>query len=392
MRSLTAATRGIRPFATRIAAIGLFAAGLAHCSATANRGEPNASVSTPAVVGQPTASAATIDTTSVAAAPPAQATAEREHTIVLSTIADNPQEEEDKDNEAKDFIPFMLDHLRSFGITNVKIVYARNPGVLAQYMRQGKIDMYDESPFSSYVEHRLSGADEVILNRWKNGNEKFGGVIYSNRSGSVRSLDDLKGKLMVFRGDTSTTQYFLEKAFLANKGYKLTEKASLTEPIAPNEIGYYFAWFSRDKEVEDLMDGVAGASGNSDEFIDQLLGHDGVAGGKARHPRAGKPQTNKDDLRIIARTPQVLRRIVTIRSSMAPALKQAIKDLLLSMDKTPEGQAVLRTYGPSARFAAVDDHDAYAGIADQGNVVEEEVRKFATLKGGYPSPVKRPVD
>jgi ABC-type phosphate/phosphonate transport system substrate-binding protein len=305
--------------------------------------------------------------------------APREATLILSTIADNPQEEKDKDTEAVQFLPYLASHLRAYGITSAKLVYCHSPAEMAQWMKEGKVDLFDESPFASYLENRLSGgADEVILNRWKNANEKFGGVLFTKADGPITKLDDLKGKLVAFRGDTSTTQYFLQRALLAAQGYKLVEVAQTTEKVKPNEIGFYFAWSSRDKVTEDVMDGTAAAGGNSDEFIDKLLGHFGTEeGGRARHPRAGLPEIHKEQLRILARTPLAMRRIVTIRKALDPKLKAAVKDLLLAMDSTPEGQAVLKSFGPAKRFTAIDAATAYAGIADQGALIEDAVKKFS---------------
>lgn len=312
-------------------------------------------------------------------APTTPLEAPRQETLILATIADNPQEEKDKDAEAVQLLPYLASHLRTYGITSAKLVYCHSPAEMAQWMKDGKVDLFDESPFASYIENRLSGgADEVILNRWKNANEKFGGVLFTKADGPITKLDDLKGKLVAFRGDTSTTQYFLQRVFLANQGYKLVEVAQPTEKVKPDEIGFYFAWSSRDKVTEDVMDGVAAAGGNSDEFIDKLLGHFGSEeGGKARHPRAGVPQIQKEQLRILARTPLAMRRIVTIRKALDPKLKAAIKELLLAMDSNPEGQAVLKSFGPAKRFTAIDAAAAYAGIADQGALIEDAVKKFS---------------
>ncbi len=311
--------------------------------------------------------------------PPPTTEAPRETTLILATIADNPQEEKDKDAEAVQFLPYLASHLGAYGITSAKLVYCHNPAEMAQWMKDGKVDLYDESPFASFLENHLSGgADEVILNRWKNANEKFGGVLFTKADGPITKLDDLKGKLIAFRGDTSTTQYFLQRVFLAKQGYKLVEVAQQTAKVKPDEIGFYFAWSSRDKVTEDVMDGTAAAGGNSDEFIDKLLGHFGTEeGGRSRHPRAGVPQIQKEQLRILARTPLTMRRIVTIRKALDPKLKAAVKDLLLAMDSNPEGQAVLKTFGPAKRFTAVDAATAYAGIADQGGLVEDEIKKFS---------------
>jgi phosphonate transport system substrate-binding protein len=324
-------------------------------------------------------SPSTTSASSTSPGAPEAGTPEKGITLVWGTIADNPQEEQDKDQEHGAFLAYMTKHLRKYGVTDVKLVYCHNPKEMGEWIRDGKVDIFDESPFGAYLVHHFGQADEPVMNRWKNGNEKFGSVIFSKKDGPIKTLDDLKGKMIVFRGDTSTANYFRPKVFLIQKGYKLVEKKNPHEPVAPDEIGYYFSWTSRDSEVEAVMDGTAAAGGVSDEFVDQLLGKDVGPAGSARHPRDGAPQTKKEDLRILARVPPVLRRVVTLRKSLDPTVKAAIKDLFLEMHKTPEGAAVLATFGPSTRFSIADtDEVAYQGIIDQGELLEQEIERFAT--------------
>ncbi|MEM9460025.1 MAG: PhnD/SsuA/transferrin family substrate-binding protein [Myxococcota bacterium] len=306
---------------------------------------------------------------------------QRAKTLIWGTIADNPTEAADKAGEWTRFLEYVVDNLGSYGIEDSKLVFCHSPGEMADWMRDGKVDLFDESPFAAYLVNQIGHVDEPLLNRWKNGNEKFGSVIFASAKGGIDSLDDLLGKMVVFRGDTSTTQYFLPKAFLVEKGYTLVEKNKPSDPVGANEVGYYFAWSSRDKQVEDVMDGLAAAGGNSDEFVEQLLGHTGKRGGSARHPRKGTPQAQKSDLRIIARVPGVLRRLVTVRKDLDPELKDALKQMMLHMHETPEGRAVLATFGPASRFTVADTPKvAYAGISDKGALVEAEVEKFSKLR------------
>jgi ABC-type phosphate/phosphonate transport system substrate-binding protein len=294
----------------------------------------------------------------------------REATLIFGTIADNPQEARDKAGEWPAFLAFVKAHLGAVGITETRLVYCHSPGEMAEWMRDGKVDIFDESPFAAYIEARLGGTDEPILNRWKNGNEKFGSVIFASKGGGIDSLDKLKGRRLVFRGDTSTTQYFLPKAFLLDRGYKVVERQP-PQPVASDEIGYYFAWTSRDQEVEDVMNGTAAAGGNSDEFINQLLG-------SPNH----LPGIHKADLKILSTVPGVMRRLVTARSGLDPRVRVALQDLLANMHTTPEGQRVLKSFGRASRFSRVDRETAFVGIAEHSELVDQELQKWREPTGG----------
>ena len=302
----------------------------------------------------------------------------RSSTLIWATITAYPQEEIDKKAEYVRFLPYVAEHMRQYGITDVKLVIGDSPTTVATWLREGKVDFFDESPFSAYIVSRLSGADEPLLNRWKYGTEKFTGVIFTRKKGGVKSLDELKGKMIVLKDPTSTANYFLPKWYLISKGYTVSEKKSLEDQVAPGEIGYVFNMHSRDREVEMVMDGVVAGGGISDEFIEKLLARGSQSNAEARHPRAGAPQTRPEDLRILARTDTTLRRLLTVRKDLDPRVKAAVKDLLLNMHQSPEGQAVLKTYGPSTRFSNADTPEvAYVGIRDKGKLLEDEVARWA---------------
>jgi ABC-type phosphate/phosphonate transport system substrate-binding protein len=143
------------------------------------------------------------------------------------------------------------------------------------------------------------------------------------------------------------------------------------QPVASDEIGYYFAWTSRDQEVEDVMNGTAAAGGNSDEFINQLLGSPDHL-----------PGIHKADLKILATVPGVMRRLVTARSGLDPRVRVALQDLLANMHTTPEGQRVLKSFGRASRFSRVDRETAFVGIAEHSELVDQELQKWREPTGG----------
>lgn len=311
-------------------------------------------------------------------AAPASADPNRDSTLIWVTIAAYPQEDIDKKAEYVQFLPYVAKQMSAFGIKDVKLVIAGGPAEVAAWLRDGKADFFDESPFSSYIVNQLTGADEPFLNRWKYGSEKFTGVLFTKKQGGVSSLDELKGKMIVLKDPTSTANYFLPKAYLLSKGYKLVEKKDLKDPVAPDEIGYYFNNHSRDREIEMVMDGVVAAGGVSNEFLEKLLSKGSDEAAQARHPRPGMPQTRPEDLVVLARGDLALRRLLTVRKNLNPRIKAAVKELLLNMHQTPEGQAILKTYGPSTRFSNADTPEtSYMGIIDKPQaLLQEEIAKF----------------
>jgi ABC-type phosphate/phosphonate transport system substrate-binding protein len=310
---------------------------------------------------------------------------DRASKLVFLTICAYPQEFIDKKAEFVQFMPYVAKNMAAYGIKDVKLVRVGSPSQAAVWLRDGKADFFDESPFSSYLANQLTGADEPFLNRWKYGSEKFTGVIFTKKQGGANSLDGLKGKMIVLKDPTSTANYFLPKWYLISHGYKPVEKKDLKDPVAPDEIGYWFNNHSRDREIEMVMDGVVAAGGVSNEFIEKLLSTGADAAAQARHPRPGAAQAKLDDLRILARGDTALRRLLTVRKALDPRVKAAVKELLLNMHQNPEGQAILKTFGPSTQFSLADTpENAYQGIIDKPKeVLQAEVATWrAEMQAG----------
>jgi phosphonate transport system substrate-binding protein len=69
------------------------------------------------------------------------------------------------------------------------------------------------------------------------------------------------------------------------------------------------------------------------------------------------PEENRAGLIVLGETKNVPRHLVIVRSGMSPVMIEAIKKLLLDIDKTPEGKDILTKFQKTAKF-----DDAPGGI------------------------------
>jgi phosphonate transport system substrate-binding protein len=69
----------------------------------------------------------------------------------------------------------------------------------------------------------------------------------------------------------------------------------------------------------------------------------------------------KSQLRIVDRTIDVPRHVVSHRSDMEPALVQNINNILLNMDKDPEGIKILRDFENSIKYEEIKNKDQLFG-------------------------------
>ncbi len=283
--------------------------------------------------------------------------AERAATIVLGTVdADFAKARK----EYQPFIDYVASSSASLGIKKGTVVVENSPAELAKDIRSGKVDLYFDTLFPAFVVARLTSSDP-ILNRWKNGEENYHSIVYVKKSSGLTTLDGLKGKMLVFQDKGSTSGYFLPKAELLSRGYKLTAKTSSADPVASDEIGYYFASNgSSQTGYDDVVSGKATAAAlNDKELTDFALA----------------AKDSRDNYTILLTTIDVYRQLVIASTYLDPTIKNGIKTLLLSMNKNATGSAVLKDFRKTSKFSdfGADPSSVFAPIKKLTDLVESEI-------------------
>lgn len=247
-------------------------------------------------------------------------------TLVISTI----------NNKIKKFIKryeplarYLEKHLDDSGIDDVDVSINTDSRSLADGLRSGAIDIYIDSPLVLASIARETGL-QPVLRSWKKGVAEYHGVVFVKANSGLRSLDDLRGRIVAFEEPTSTSGYLLPKAELLDGGYQHWKMANTGSRVPPKKIGYQF---SRDDNNTILwvMKGKVDAGVVDSATFEKIA---------ARRP---------SDFRIITRSKSVPRQVVGYRAGLDPALADALTEVLLDMHNTEEGRAVLSKF-KTARF------------------------------------------
>lgn len=240
--------------------------------------------------------------------------------------------------EIKKFLPlasYLAKELQSEGIDQGKVVVAKTVSQMAGLLREGKVDIFIDSPFPTLAASQLSGS-KLLLRRWKKGQGEYHSVIFTRKDSDVNRLEDLKGKMVAFQDPFSTTSYFLPKTMMLQKGLKLALKTDTSESVAPGEVGYVFSiadenimlWVLRKKVI-------AGAIDDS--------GYEKEA------------KSNLNSLKVIEKSNLVPRHIVSYRADLPPKLVTRIKEILTGMDQSEEGKKALKDFESTSKFDAISD-------------------------------------
>lgn len=214
-----------------------------------------------------------------------------------------------------------------------KVIVVKTVDNVTELLREQKLDLYVESPFATALVSRKSGS-VPFLRRWKDGVDKYHSVLFVRKNSSINTLNDFKGKTIVFEDPGSTSGYMLPKAYLIQKGFNVSPFAG------GNNITYVFSeddvniplWITKKKADIGAISNV--------EF-DAL------------------PESVKGELKVIDRTPDVPRHVVSYRSKMDPALVEQVKKILLDMDKDPEGLYILKEFQETKKYDEISQDEVF---------------------------------
>lgn len=275
-------------------------------------------------------------------------------TIVIGTVS------QDVVGAAEEYRPiadYLAEQLAEHSIKAGRVKIASRTTEMAQWMRQGKVDLFIGSPFPAFAVDQLARS-EPLVSRWKKGAEKYHAVIFAKKESGITSPDELKGKTIAFINKDSTSGYLLPKAELLNRGFTLTEVEGPSSQVNPDEIGYYFA-LSDNALVKAVMDNTTSAAAHNESELRILMEKDGEKIG---------------DYIFLLTTADVYRHIVTVNRHLDPAIKEKIRSALLNLHTTPEGQEILQSAKDTTRFSDFDPpQSAYKGIEELVELVEQEI-------------------
>jgi phosphonate transport system substrate-binding protein len=231
------------------------------------------------------------------------------------------------------FLPFaqyLATKLAPFGITEGKVLIARDIPQMAEWLKQGRVDLYIGGPIAAEAASQLAGS-HLLLRRWKMGIKQLKSVIFVRSDSEIKRLEDLLGKTIAFETSFSSVSYLLPKLILIHHGFRVVQKISFTGTVPPNEIGFVFS----------------GDAENTSAWVARRL----VDAGAMGWPRFQQFYAESPvKLRVIYTSFPVPKEVVSVRGDLNPLLIAALRNILLQMNETEEGRKVLRDFQHTSKF------------------------------------------
>lgn len=221
---------------------------------------------------------------------------------------------------------YLAPRLKDMGIERGEVLLAKDNSTGVKYLREGKLDIILETPFSACLYKVEANATPILLVS-RQGVLEYNSVIFVRKDSGIHGLEDLREKTIAFEDPGSTSGYFLPKLSMLAEGLELFEIDSLDSHVPEDRTGYVFAgeelnvstWVYRNK-----VD--AGALSNLDWLDNEE-----------------NPESYREEFEIIYETRKVPRMLVVVREGLDKKLVARIKKELLNMHKTEEGRGALQT-------------------------------------------------
>lgn len=225
---------------------------------------------------------------------------------------------------------YLADHLQEFGITEGKVVIARDIQEMAKLLETGAVDLYIDSPFPSLRVQELVST-RIIARRWKSGDAEYWSVFVALPGSGVESVEDFVGKIVAFEKPHSTSGFVLPAGTLIQRGFTLSEVTGPEATVESDQIGYYFTKNEQNTFVALLRGQVAGAGVSNQDYADL-------------------PEEFRQQIVLIDRTRSVPRQLVSVRQELDQDMMNKITELLIGLDQTEDGRQLLAGLKMTTKF------------------------------------------
>ncbi len=257
-------------------------------------------------------------------------------TLTIGVISDRVQDDILLHQE---MLAYLKDKLPSEYIAEINLLIAQTPEEMIDKVNMKLVDIVFDSPFP--VKLLLESTDlELFMKQWKAGFEKYRSVFFSKRSAGIKSLNDLKGRIIGLERVYSTSGFYLPIKKLEEAGFTLIPVNDLAAEVSENEIGYVL-------------------TGDDENTIYWVLEGKLIAGVTDNISLKQFANMRIKELEIFYETEEVPRYLLLVSKSLDERIKSSLKNVLINMIETEYGTKVMKRFYGTTRFdtLTIADYD-----------------------------------
>jgi phosphonate transport system substrate-binding protein len=255
-------------------------------------------------------------------------TVEQAGKLVIGNIdANNPSE---KIAEFQPLVDYLVDHLGEYGIDEGQVVIAQDTAEMTRLLAEGEVDIFIDAAIPSLIVCS-TGDCQFAMRQWKGGGPELAGVFVTGKESGISSLDDLRGQVIMLEQPHSTVGHILPLATLAELDIPTRRVNDLGATVAEDEVGYYVATGGQ-SSMNLLLSGEIGALAIGERALKRFS------------------EDVQAQVEVFATTEAAPSQLVAFRNGLDPALEAEIRQLMISLEESDDGQAILESLRDTARF------------------------------------------
>ncbi len=254
--------------------------------------------------------------------------------LVLGRISDDPKSHYE---QLKPLLDYVVPRMADVGITEGRILMARDAQQMISYLRRARVDWVTETAGTGMQLQQRAGAEPLLLTE-RGGVMRYHGVFFARKDSGIHSLDDLRGHSIAFQSTASTSAYFAPVVELLDAGKSMQILLSPMDKPGPDSVGYVFAR----------------SESNIAAWVHKGLVDVGVVSNLDWEDPERMPAAFHDDFRIIHRTPDYPRALEMVRGDLDPRVRQRLREVLMQAAEDPEAARALQMFFRTNRFIPVD--------------------------------------
>ncbi|WP_430540094.1 phosphate/phosphite/phosphonate ABC transporter substrate-binding protein [Pseudoxanthomonas mexicana] len=257
-----------------------------------------------------------------------------ERVLVLGRISDDPKAHYE---QLKPLLDYVVPRMRDVGITEGRILMARDAQQMTSYLRRGRVDWVTETAGTGMQLQQRAGARALLLTE-RGGVSRYHGVFFVRRDSGLERLSDLEGRTVAFQNTASTSAYFAPATALLDAGQRLEILLSPMDRPSADAVGYVFA-------RSEL---------NIAAWVHKRLVDAGVVSNLDWDDVRRMPPAFRRDFRVIHETQDFPRALEMVRGDLDPKIEARLREVLLEAAQDPAAREALSVFFRTTRFLPVD--------------------------------------
>jgi phosphonate transport system substrate-binding protein len=229
---------------------------------------------------------------------------------------------------------FLLKWLGEYGYTSAQVLVVKTKEELIERINNDEVDIFFGSLYPT-IYYDTKSKLEPVMRIWQGGLDTYHTVFFTYKENPIKNLSEIRGKTVTMERDYSTSGYFIPSIILEDAGFNLEKVNSPNANPKTGNVGYTF---SNDDENT-----VFWVLNNKAEIgVSDNIGFEVFCAAKC------------DELKIIHRSDDLPRNIVSMRSDLPDAIKDRLFTAFKEIRNTEKGRKICKVFWDCTKFDSLN--------------------------------------